>query len=161
MYFLAVIGLFILYHHNTHKGRYRINNPRKYVGDPTNVIYRSLWELKFMKWCDNNASVLEWGSEEVVIPYLSPVDNRVHRYFVDFYIKVKDASGGTQKYLIEIKPAKFTQQPVKPKRITRRFIEEVHTWGVNQSKWKNATEFCENRGWKFLIITEKELGLDK
>ena len=150
-----------MYAKNTYKGRYPIANPAKYVGDPTQVVYRSSWELKFMKWCDTNASVLEWGSEEIVIPYLSPVDQRIHRYFVDFYIKVQDRQGKITKYLIEIKPAKFTQQPVKPKRVTKRFIEEVRAWGVNQSKWKNATEFCDDRGWKFMVLTERELGLDK
>ena len=150
-----------MYAKNTYKGRYPISNPQKYVGDPTQVIYRSSWELKFMKWCDTNASVLEWGSEEIVIPYLSPVDQRIHRYFVDFYIKVQDRQGKITKYLIEIKPAKFTMQPVKPKRVTKRFIEEVRTWGVNQSKWKNATEFCDDRGWKFMVLTERELGIDK
>lgn len=161
MYFLAVnFRIFIVYR-QTYKGRYKVQNPAKYKGNPTDVIYRSLWELKFMKWCDTNVNVLEWGSEEVVIPYLSPLDNRIHRYFVDFYIKIRTAQGNIEKYLIEIKPSKFTRQPVKPARVTRRFIEEVQTWGVNQSKWKNAQEFCENRGWKFMIITERELGLDK
>lgn len=145
----------------TYKGRYQVSNPGKYAGDPTRVIYRSLWELKFMKWCDNNDSVLEWGSEEIVIPYLSPVDKRIHRYFVDFYVKIRDKHGNIQKYLIEIKPSKFTQPPAKPARVTPRYIEEVMTWGVNQSKWKNATEFCDDRGWKFQILTETELGIDK
>jgi hypothetical protein len=145
----------------SYKGRYRVNNTAKYAGDPTRVIYRSLWELKFMKWCDNNSSVLEWGSEEVIIPYLSPVDNRIHRYFVDFYVKIQDRHGNVTKYLIEIKPAKYTRPPEKSSRVTKRYIEEVMTWGINQSKWKNATEFCEDRGWKFQILTETELGLDK
>lgn len=114
-----------------------------------------------MKYCDNNPSVLEWGSEEVVIPYLSPVDGKVHRYFVDFYMKIQESSGRIKKYLIEIKPLKFTQPPEIPKRRTRQFIQEVYTWGVNQAKWKAAQNFCEDRGWKFEIITEKELGLDK
>jgi len=150
-----------MYSTKTHKGRYQVSNPGKYAGDPTRVIYRSLWELKFMKWCDNNDSVLEWGSEEIVIPYLSPVDKRIHRYFVDFYVKIRDKNGNTQKYLIEIKPRKFTQPPATPARVTPRYIEEVMTWGVNQSKWKNATEFCDDRGWKFQILTEIELGIDK
>ena len=150
-----------MYSSKTYKGRYRVNNTGKYSGDPTRVIYRSLWELKFMKWCDTNNSVLEWGSEEIVIPYLSPIDNRVHRYFVDFYIKIKDKNGKIQRYLIEIKPSKFTRPPQKPGRVTKRYIQEVMTWGVNQSKWKNATEFCENRGWKFEILTETDLGIDK
>lgn len=151
--------LFIMYSTKTYKGRYQVKNPAKYSGDPTCVIYRSLWELKFMKWCDSNASVLEWGSEEVIIPYLSPVDNQIHRYFVDFYVKIQDRNGQVHRYLVEIKPAKFTQPPVKPGRVTRRYVEEVMTWGVNQSKWKNASEFCENRGWKFQILTENDLGI--
>ena len=114
-----------------------------------------------MKWCDNNTSVLEWGSETMIIPYKSPVDSKVHRYFVDFYVKIRDKHGNIQKYLIEIKPSKFTQPPAKPARVTPRYIEEVMTWGVNQSKWKNATEFCDDRGWKFQILTETELGIDK
>jgi hypothetical protein len=150
-----------MYSSKNYKGRYRVNNPGKYAGDPTCVIYRSLWELKFMKWCDTNDSVLEWGSEEIIIPYLSPIDNRIHRYFVDFYIKIKDRHGNVQRYLIEIKPSKFTKPPQKPAKVTKRYIQEVMTWGVNQSKWKNATEFCENRGWKFEILTETDLGIDK
>jgi hypothetical protein len=120
-----------------------------------------MWEFKFMKYCDNNTNVLEWGSEEIVIPYLSPVDGKVHRYFVDFYMKIQESSGRTKKYLIEIKPLKFTQPPDIPKRRTRQFVQEVYTWGVNQAKWKAAQNFCEDRGWKFEIITEKELGIDK
>jgi len=150
-----------MYSNNVYKGRYRVSNPAKYTGNPTNVIYRSFWEFKFMKYCDNNPSVLEWGSEEVVIPYLSPVDGKVHRYFVDFYMKIQESSGRIKKYLIEIKPLKFTQPPEIPKRRTRQFVQEVYTWGVNQAKWKAAQNFCEDRGWKFEIITEKELGLDK
>jgi hypothetical protein len=114
-----------------------------------------------MKYCDNNPNVLEWGSEEIVIPYLSPVDGKVHRYFVDFYMKVRDSAGRTTRYLIEIKPAKFTKPPETPKRRTRQFVQEVFAYGVNQAKWKSARDFCENRGWKFEILTEKELGLDK
>lgn len=150
-----------MYSNNVYKGRYRVSNPAKYTGNPTNVIYRSFWEFKFMKYCDNNPSVLEWGSEEVVIPYLSPVDGKVHRYFVDFYMKVQESTGRIRKYLIEIKPLKFTQPPEIPKRRTRQFVQEVYTWGINQAKWKAAQNFCEDRGWKFEIITEKELGLDK
>jgi hypothetical protein len=114
-----------------------------------------------MKWCDFNPSVLEWGSETVIIPYISPVDKRVHRYFVDFYMKVLDKSGVTKKYLVEIKPEKFTKPPTKPKRITKKFIDEVFQYGVNEAKWKAAFEFCEDRNMKFLILTEKDLGLVK
>jgi len=143
----------------TYKGRYRIQNPKKYKGDINDVIYRSSWELRFMKWCDLNPNVMEWGSETVIIPYRSPVDNKMHRYFVDFYIKTKDKTNNIKKYLIEIKPEKFTKPPAIPQKKTKRFIEEVFTYGINQNKWKSANEYCEDRGWKFLVLTEKDLGI--
>lgn len=143
----------------TYKGRYRIVNAPKYKGDINNVIYRSLWELKFMKWCDTNPSVVEWGSETVIVPYISPVDRKVHRYFVDFYIKVKTTKNTIEKYLIEIKPERFTKPPEIPKKKTKRFIDEVFQYGVNEAKWKAAFEFCKDRNMKFMILTEKDLGL--
>ena len=142
---------------NTLKGRYIPRNIRKYRGDYKNIIYRSSWELKFMKYCDLNDSILEWGSEEIVIPYRSPLDNRIHRYFVDFYIKVEDMNGQIKKYLIEVKPKRQTAPPPKPKRQTKRYISEVTEYAKNQAKWKAATEFCEDRQWSFMIITEDEL----
>lgn len=143
----------------TYKGKYRVINPEKYRGDIQNIIYRSLWELRFMKWCDENKSILEWGSETVIIPYVSPVDKRVHRYFVDFYIKVLDKEGNTKKYLIEIKPEKYTKPPAIPKIKTKKFIDEVFQYGVNEAKWKAAFEYCEDRKMKFMILTEKDLGI--
>ena len=143
----------------TYKGHYRVLNQIKYRGDAQSVIYRSSWELKFMKWCDTNSSVLEWGSETAIIPYKSPVDNKIHRYFVDFYIKVQDRNGKITKYLVEIKPDKFTKPPAIPKKQTKRFIDEVFQYGVNQAKWKSANEFCISKGMQFLVLTEKDLGL--
>ena len=145
----------------TYKGRFRVLNPSKYKGDITTVIYRSLWELRFMKWCDQSPSIIEWGSETVIIPYVSPVDRKVHRYFVDFYIKVKSKNNTTEKYLIEIKPEKFTKPPEIPNKRTKRFIDEVFQYGVNEAKWKAAFEFCIDRNMKFLELTEKDLGLSK
>jgi hypothetical protein len=113
-----------------------------------------------MKYCDHNSAIVEWGSETMIIPYKSPVDNKVHRYFVDFYVKIKDSSNKITKYLIEIKPEKFTKPPEIPKRKTKRFIEEVFNYGTNQAKWKAANEYCQDRGMKFLVLTEKDLGLD-
>ena len=113
-----------------------------------------------MKYCDLNSAIVEWGSETMIIPYRSPVDNKIHRYFVDFYVKIKDSSGKLTKYLIEIKPEKFTKPPDIPKRKTKRFIQEVFNYGTNQAKWKAANEFCEDRGMKFLVLTEKDLGID-
>ena len=143
----------------TYKGRFRPTNPGKYKGDITNIVYRSLWELRFMKWCDTNPSVEEWGSEIVVVPYISPVDRKIHRYFVDFYIKIRDKNGMTLKYLVEIKPEKFTKPPEIPKKKTKAFIDEVFQYGVNDAKWKAAFEYCQDRNMKFIILTEKDLGI--
>jgi len=112
-----------------------------------------------MKWCDGNLAILEWGSETIIIPYISPIDKKVHRYFVDFFIKVLDKTGKIQKYLIEIKPEKFTKPPSIPKRKTKQFIDEVFQYGVNEAKWKAAFEYCEDRKMKFMILTEKDLGI--
>lgn len=144
---------------NTYKGLYRVDNPLKYRGDTAQVVWRSTWELRFMKWCDHNSSVLEWGSETIIIPYVSPLDKRVHRYFVDFYIKVQNKHNQIQKYLIEIKPERFTKPPVKPKRMTKKFLDEVFQYGVNEAKWKAAFEYCSDRNMKFMILTEKDLGI--
>jgi hypothetical protein len=143
----------------TYKGKFRVDNPGKYKGDINNIVYRSLWELRFMKWCDKNPSVEEWGSETVIVPYISPLDRKVHRYFVDFYVKVRSKTGDLQKYLIEIKPERFTKPPAIPKKKTKKFIDEVFQYGVNDAKWKAAFEFCKDRNMTFMILTEKDLGL--
>ena len=113
----------------SYKGRYTPKNPKKYRGNPHNVIYRSLWERKFMVYCDHSESIIEWGSEEVVIPYKSPWDGRIHRYFPDFYIKIKTNEGTTKKLIVEIKPKKQTKAPKEPEIKTKRYLNEVRTWG--------------------------------
>ena len=143
----------------TYKGKYRPSHPEKYKGNPMNIVYRSLWERKFMVYCDKNDSILEWASEEISIPYRSPVDNRVHRYFPDFYMKVKERGGKIKRYVIEVKPAKQTKPPVKPKRQTKGYIREAYEYAKNQAKWKMAREFCADRQWEFKVVTEKELGI--
>ena len=143
----------------SYKGKYYPSYPKKYKGDPTNIIYRSLWERKFMVYCDKSEKILEWGSEEIALPYRSPVDNRVHRYFPDFYIKVQENTGRIKTYLIEVKPLKQTQKPKKPKRQTKNYLREVYEYAKNQAKWKAATEFCDDRMWEFKVMTEKELGI--
>ena len=142
----------------TYKGRYIPSNPRKYKGDSSNIIYRSSWERKFMVYCDRNDAILEWGSEEVVIPYVSPLDGKLHRYFPDFYIKVKQSSGSVKKMIIEVKPKKQCSPPKIPKRKTKYFLNEVRTWGVNEAKWKAAVEWCKDRSMEFVILTEEHLG---
>ena len=142
-----------------YRGKYYPSFPRKYKGDPTNIIYRSLWERKFMVFCDKNAKILEWGSEEIALPYISPHDSRIHRYFPDFYIKVQENTGKIKRYLIEVKPLKQTVKPKKPKRQTKGYIREAFEYARNQAKWKAAREYCADRMWEFKVITEKELDI--
>ncbi len=142
-----------------YSGKYRPVNHRKYKGDPRAVFYRSLWELKFMKWCDNHDHILEWGSEEIVVPYRSPLDGKVHRYFVDFYAKVRNKSGTAKKYLIEVKPKKQTVEPKIPQRKTKRYLTEVTTYITNQAKWEAAREWCADHGLEFIILTEDHLNV--
>ena len=143
----------------SNKSKYYPSYPNKYKGDSTNIICRSTWERKFCRWCDLNESILEWGSEEFYIPYISPLDNRVHRYFPDFIIKVKESTGQIKTYVIEVKPKKQTRPPKTPKRKTKSYLYECKTYAVKQAKWKAAVEFCEDRRIKFKIITEDELGI--
>ena len=145
----------------SYKGKYRPNNPLKYKGDYRNIIYRSLWELKFMKYCDSNQNILEWGSEEFWLPYRSPLDNKVHRYFPDFYIKVRETTGKINKMIIEVKPKKQCMEPKRPKKKTRGYIYEVREYARNQAKWKAAKSYCLDRGYEFKILTENELGITK
>ena len=142
-----------------YKGKYKPKFPKKYKGDPTNIIYRSLWERHCMVYFDQNPNILKWCSEEVIIPYKSPIDGRWHRYFPDFLIQVKTKEGSIDTILIEVKPHKETKEPAKRKRITKNYLYEVQTFGINSAKWKAAEEYCADRKWKFMILTEKELGI--
>jgi len=142
---------------NSYKqGKYKPRNPQKYSGDPTKIVYRSSYELKFMQYCDLTESVNSWKSEEFCIPYISPIDGKVHRYFPDFFIKYKG-----RNIVIEIKPQKDLKMPEKnPKRKTKSWAYSVKMWAINQSKWKAAREWCEDRKYEFRILTEKDLGIE-
>lgn len=140
------------------KGRYKVKFPQKYMGNPTNVIYRSGLELEFMRFCDMSSDILGWNSESVVIPYRSPFDNRWHRYFPDFLIKKRTKEGLIETQLIEIKPKSQCSPPRKPaKRQSRRYITEAATFEVNMAKWKAAIEFCRTRGWNFVVLNEEDI----
>lgn len=139
------------------KGRFKPKNPQKYKGDPTNIVYRSGWELKLMGYLDVHEEVVQWASEEFCIPYRSPVDNRVHRYFPDFWVKKNDGS----VMVIEVKPAVQAEPPKQPSRLTRRYVSEVFEYGKNQAKWAAARDYCDDRGWQFVVMTEKELGIKR
>ena len=143
--------------HNYKQGFFTPKNPKKYMGDATNIVYRSGWEKRVMDWCDTNPNIKRWCSEEIVIPYISPVDGRTHRYFVDFYVEAVGSDGQTLKLLLEVKPKAQTQEPKVQSRKTKRYITEVVTYGINQAKWKAAEEYCKDKGWQFLLITEEQL----
>ena len=135
-----------------YSGKYRVSKPKKYKGDPTKVVYRSLWELGAFKWCDNNSDVVSWSSEETVIPYYWDVDKRYHRYFMD--LKITFRNGKT--ILVEIKPDKETKPPKRPDK-SKRYIGEAMTFVKNQNKWKAAENYAKDNGYEFQIWTEKTL----
>jgi len=133
-----------------YSGRYSVKNPSKYEGDPTKVTYRSLWERHAFKWCDDNPNIIKWSSEEVVIPYLYEVDRKYHRYFMDLKLKTKQG----KTFLVEIKPDGQTRPP-KGGRRTKRYLKESLTYIKNVNKWEAAEEYAKDRGWEFIIWTEK------
>lgn len=136
----------------TARGRFIPKNPAKYVGrSVNNVMFRSSWELAFLKWLDTNQAVLRWGSEELAIPYVSPLDGRIHRYFPDMIMMYIDNSGQVKKEIIEIKPYK---ESVETPRMTDRDAQALM---VNKAKWAAAAEFASNNGASFRVLTEKTL----
>ena len=141
-----------------YKGKFKPKHIKKYKGDPTQIVYRSLWEKKFMEYCDLTESISQWQSEEFWIPYKNPIDKRTHRYFPDFYMKVRQTNGTTKKFVIEVKPKAQCKEPIKnPKRRTKKWLNEVFTYAVNQAKWKSAEEFCKDHGMEFKVLTEDHL----
>jgi len=151
------------YHINTHmskkyyQGIFTPKNPQKYIGDVSKIVYRSGWERKYMDYCDENPAILQWNSEDAIIPYLSPLDNKWHKYHIDFYIKYKERSGNIGQSFIEIKPYKETLEPKKGKKRQKTYMNEVITYLRNQAKWKYARQFAKKKGCKFIVITEKTM----
>ena len=143
----------------SYKRKYQLKNPSKYKGNPTLVIYRSLWERSYMKKLDLNENILEWSSEEIALPYKSPLDNRIHKYYPDFYVKERLSDGTIKKYIVEIKPKKQTLEPKVPKRKTKGYLYEVMEYAKNQSKWNSAREYCKDHGYEFKILTEDDLNI--
>ena len=119
----------------SYRGTFTPKNTSKYKGNASNIIYRSSWELRVMKYLDENPNVIWWASEELPIPYISPVDKRYHRYFVDFVIQVKEKDGTIQTYMVEIKPHRKCQEPPKKKKVTKSYLHDVVEWQINKSKW--------------------------
>lgn len=141
-----------------YSGKYRPHNPKKYNGDINKIIWRSTWELKLCKHLDFSEKVIKWSSEEIVIPYFFPIDQKNHRYFMDFWVRYK-SSKGIKEILIEVKPHKETLAPVKQKKKTKRYLTEVHTYIKNKSKWDAAEKWAKKRNMEFKIFSEKELGI--
>ena len=139
-----------------YKGKFIPKNRSKYKGNSANITYRSSWEQTFMRYCDKRKDIVEWSSEEIVIPYLCPTDRKKHRYFPDFYVKMKNIKGQTKEYIIEVKPLKETKPP-KKKSHSRQYLYEMFTYTKNQAKWEAAKLFCSKRNWEFKVITEKTL----
>ena len=141
-----------------HQGYFKPVNPKKYLGDPTNIIYRSSWEKKLLVYLDNHADVLQYASEEFFIPYISPVDGKQRRYFPDFLIKKRNKQGIVETLVVEIKPKQQAQKPTQ-KANQKKMLQETVIYAVNQAKWKAAEQFCADRKWKFVVLTETELGI--
>ena len=142
-----------------YSGKYTPKNISKYLGDHTNIWYRSLWERRVMVHLDDNTNVIGWSNEEIVIPYLSPIDGKWHRYFPDFFVKVRNKSGMVESMILEVKPKSQSAPPKVQGKMTRKYITEVRNWGINEAKWKAAEEYCKDRKWKFSVITEEQLGI--
>ena len=138
-----------------YSGKFVPKNPDKYRGDSSNIIYRSLWEFKLMKYLDDHKEIVRWSSEEFCIPYRSPIDRRMHRYFPDFWVEKHNG----EQLVIEVKPKQHLVPPKKPKRQTVKYLREMRTFAVNQRKFEVAEEYCKNKGMKFQIMTQDELGV--
>lgn len=139
------------------QGRYTPKNPKKYRGDLNDITYRSSWELSFCQFLDNNPNIINWSCEEIAIPYVKPTDKKVHRYFPDFWIKYKNRHGEIVQEIIEIKPSTQTKQPRRVGKNRKTQIHENVTYAINVAKWAAASEFCNNHGIKFRLMTEREL----
>ena len=141
-----------------YKGKFTPENPSKYAGDTSNIIYRSGWERRCMKFFDNNPSILQWASEEVVIPYYDTATKKVRRYFPDFLIKIKDKNGQEKTHLIEVKPSKDMRPPVGGKgKKKSTVLYEMKTYQMNRDKFASARKWCDARNIIFDIWTEKHL----
>jgi len=148
-----------------HQGKFTPKNPEKYIGDINNIVYRSGWELRYMRFLDGSDDIINWSSEPFPIRYVSPIDNNYHRYFPDFFVKMWNG----KRYVVEIKPFKETKPPRKTKR-KEKYLEErkrkhreIKRWNmynVNKSKWNAAEVFCEENNMEFVVITEKHMNLD-
>lgn len=148
---------------NTKKGIYKLpkHAERKYIGNKDNIVYRSSWEKKVLDWCCNSSKVKRFSSEELVIPYISKLDGKEHRYFCDFYIELEKNDGTLQRLAVEVKPyAKYINaiEGVKEGSNKRRFINESIEAQRNRDKWNQITKICKKHGIQFIILHERNSG---
>lgn len=139
------------------QGKFRPINSQKYKGK-SEIVYRSKLELDVMRFFDKNDRILEWGSEELIIPYVKPTTGRVHRYYTDFNIIVRESDGSIGKYVIEVKPYKKTLPPSKHgNKKQSTIIYESVEYAINTAKWDATRQWCAKNGYKFSILTEREI----
>lgn len=140
------------------QGFYKPIHPEKYIGNLNQIVFRSSYELKAFKWCDLTENIISWGSEEINIKYYDYLTNKIRRYYPDLILMVKESEETTRKYIVEIKPHKQTIKPKSSKRKKQEtYLTECLTYEKNQMKWNAAKNFCEENGFIFKIITEKDL----
>ena len=144
-----------------YKTKFIPKNTLKYIGDYTNIVCRFLWERRFCKYLDSNKNVVRWNSEGLIIPYYSTVDKKRHRYYPDFFVELKMPSGDIKTMVIEIKPEKQTKKPNKGRKNNSTYLRECMTYETNQSKWKYAEKYCNERGWEFKVLTEKDINVSR
>ena len=137
----------------TYKGRYKPKNPSKYVGDVNNVVYRSMWERHVMKWCDERSDIVQWMSEELVIPYICETDNKPHRYFMDFVIQYKSG----RVVLVEVKPFKETKRPERKQGKSQRIAGTILRSGLrkNSPLWVSCRSHCDPRNHSKNLLRSK------
>lgn len=137
------------------QGLFTPKHPEKYIGDLTHIRFLSSWELQMDKFLDGNPNILQWSSEGLYIPYYHPFKKRKARYYPDYWVKFRNKQGKITTAIIEVKPEKQTR-PSRSKNQKQRLFEQT-TYAINVAKWTQAKKFCDKYGWKFMIITEKEI----
>lgn len=141
------------------QGYFTPKNPDRYIG-PTPIIYRSSWERKFMIMCDTKDNVVKWSSEPVEIKYIYSYDKREHKYYPDFYMKTKTKEG-FEEFLVEIKPEAQIRKPSPPTKKSKKALASykflAEQFIKNRDKYAYAKQWAENRGWRFIVLTEKTL----
>jgi hypothetical protein len=135
---------------SANRGPFTPQFPEKYTGTYP-IIFRSSWELEFMRYCDQHPGVMEWASEPIKIPYQNPLNGKQTVYIPDFLVTYMNAGGNPSTKLIEIKPMHEAMES------HARNGVDVAIRTKNEAKWGAATQWAGRRGIDFLVLTEAEL----